>query len=297
MLTRVRAFRTIMAFALVSLLGCEASHPPLHNDPVPPTTASPSFNGGAVPLVTVAGLTVGDHHNAAMAAAYKAFARSGAGHLSSAGACQMGRNAVTRHLRDVGVNVSREFERLLDAGFDGAGCGRSGPRPDSRFGTASYSYTDFATTVENSGFSAAAKDYLYQIYNTATSDLATSEIQTQIGSIQNQANAGLAWNEAEIVIATASVAASSAEYWEANWDSWVAAFSPDIYMTSLPRGERVVIQRRGWWKSVVGGDVGGAVGGAIAGSFAGGVGAGPGALAGGVGGSVGAAVIEALHLL
>jgi hypothetical protein len=199
-----------------------------------------------------------------------------------------------RYIRDAGVDVAREFERLLDEGFEGAGCGRSGTAGANRVSTSSYSQTDFAGTVENSGLSATAKSYLYQIYDLATSELSTPEIQNQMTAIQNEANTVLPSGEAEIVLATASVAGSSTEYWETNWDAWVSTFTP-VQMESVGRGERIVIQRAGWWKSIVGGDVGGAVAGAIGGSFAGGVGAGPGALAGGIGGSVGAAVIELLH--
>lgn len=244
------------------------------------------------------GLTVGDHHNAAMEAAFAALSRANrSGRLNATAGCRIAENASVAYLRQARLEMTAEVRRLLSDGFSSVGCG-SKPRERARDEMVSTYYIDFANTVENSGLSEVAKAYLYQIHNTATDEgLPAWQASSDIWAIEAQASSVLPWSEAEIVSATASVAASSVVHWEVEFPRWINEFDGGGGGDDC-RSDEICMNNYNWRrgaKRVVAADVGGAVTGAVASLFTAGMTAGPAALAAGTGTSAGAVVLEVLN--
>jgi hypothetical protein len=293
---------SVAAMAAVSLLACERS-------PTPVQQAGPEagYQAAALPgastfsATMLAGRSIGDLHNESMEAVFHALVRANrSGKLAPRAGCQVARTALMQFFRDRGVLQGASHQGQIDDGLLNAGCGAVQKGDAGKLALSSYAYGSPYEAIANSGLSVTAKDYLYQIHDAVAFGGSTPEIQGQVWSLQQQAAAVLGAQEAEIVAATASVAASSIEYWDASFETWYYANGGGgpIEQQSLEDGE-IRIQR-GFWdsvKRVAAGDVGGAVAGAVTGSFAGGVGAGPGALAGAAGGSAGVATLELLNMI
>lgn len=291
---------SLAVLTMVTLLACENSSTPVESPQGvnPLTSTAPMVMGGQ---------TIGEIHNEAMEAVYHALARANRnGKLTAKAGCEIARNALRTFFREKGLLQGAAHQFRMDNGLRNAGCKDTSGGVD-RMGTASYEYASPYEAISQSGLSTAAQNYLYQISDAVSYGSSTAAIQSQIWSIEQQALGALTSAEAQIVSATASVAASSIEYWDANFESWYYANNggslggggkePVLIESVGSDGE---IRIMGFWdgaKRIVAGDVGGAVAGAVAGMWAGGVGAGPGALAGGAGGSAGAATLELLRLM
>jgi hypothetical protein len=292
---------SVVGLAAASLLACENFSTPVQQ----PGVQRPSFSSVA-PMV--AGQSIGALHNEAMEAVFHALSRTNrSGKLTPRAGCQVARAALMQYFRQKGVLQGGAHQRQIDDGLLNAGCGSAqrhgGPKPGDMVLT-SYEYGSPYDAIANSGLSEAAKGYLYQIHDAVAYGVSALETQNQIGTIEQQAAAVLSAGEAEIVAATASVAASSIQYWEANFESWYYANGgggggEDHEVIGIQTAGGIgIMSGGGFWRSarrVAAGDVGGAVAGAVTGAFAGGVGAGPGALAGAAGGSAGVATLELLE--
>jgi hypothetical protein len=289
---------TMLAVVLVTMAGCERN--PTHSETHGAPGAARAVADGAL---ASGSLSVGELHNAAMDAVFHALTRANRnGTLSPRAGCEIARAAVVNHLREFGLGNRHEL--LMGDGFSKVGCRRASTR-NTELTVQSYGTSYTSEIIESSGLSYAAKNSLHSINGAATSEiLSVAQAQEQIWMVEQQASAVLAPAEAEIVSATASVAASSLQYWTDNFQLWYTANGGglggppgDDVPVSWITASNVTVMGGGWGgsvKRVVAGDVGGAVAGAVAGAFAGGVGAGPGALAGAAGGSAGAATLELL---
>ena len=294
----------VAALAAVSLLACERSPTPVQQAGPDAGYATAVLSGTSTFSATMlAGESIGELHNEAMEAVFHALVRANrSGKLAPRAGCQVARTALVQFFRDRGVLQGASHQGQIDDGLLNAGCGAVRQGGAGEPALSSYEYGSPYEAIANSGLSGTAKDYLYQIHDAVAFGGSTPEIQAQVWLLQQQAAAVLGAQEAEIVTATASVAASSIEYWDANFETWYYANggggTEPIHMESLEDGEFRI--QRGFWdsvKRVAAGDVGGAVAGAVTGAFAGGVGAGPGALAGAAGGSAGVATLELLNLI
>ncbi|HZG43959.1 MAG TPA: hypothetical protein VEY93_13475 [Longimicrobium sp.] len=299
---------SVLGLAAASLLACENSPTPVQQPGEQGSVQRPSFSSGA-PIV--AGQSIGDLLNEAMEAVFHALSRANrSGKLTPRAGCQVARTALMQFFREKGVLQGGAHQRQIDDGLLNAGCAsaqrRGGAKPGDMVLT-SYEYGSPYDAIANSGLSESARAYLYQIHDAVAYGASAPDIQNQVWAIEQQSAAVLSAEEAEIVAATASVAVSSIQYWDANFESWYYASGGGgdgggedhevIGMQTAPGGIGIM-GGGGFWGSarrVAAGDVGGAVAGAVTGAFAGGIGAGPGALAGAAGGSAGVATLELLE--
>ena len=114
-------------------------------------------------------------------------------------------------------------------------------------------------------------DYLNQILYLADIAGSVAELQQSLAGLEAAASGELASQDLEAVYVVSSVAASSAEYWDANYSTWEALCtdSPDLCggstaLLSLSSDGDVVSLRINGWK-VLAADVLGAIGGFLLG--------------------------------
>jgi hypothetical protein len=114
-----------------------------------------------------------------------------------------------------------------------------------------------------------AWSYLNQILWIADNAQTMTELSDQLVAVEFQAGSTLSGTDLEIVYATAAVTASSAAYWEANYDQWHSLCEADPLACS---GEAIpgemTIQRVNGWK-VLGADVVGCIAGFYGGAWVG----------------------------
>lgn len=160
---------------------------------------------------------IGQYHSDGLAYMYSALAKGTSKVRSRADACKVAAKALKEFHR-----AARQSEipaSLVDPSLVNETCGdfpESGPIGKTVL------VGEFGGSVRRDELSGTAVNFINEIISAAPASSTKSAFINAVNSIEAQAAVSLSDTEAGAVVAVASIARSSADYWDANLGAWVA---------------------------------------------------------------------------